>query len=140
MDITRYISAMSRDFLLQNWALAVSSVFALGILLFVLYRLYLDSGRGRLAERLRDLRQARGEAAAAATQLETAQQKLASLQRKAGSVKPRILAEADEAVQDADTMITITGDKVMRAEKQLRDVILEEFPPNRQDVLRNKYL
>ena len=81
-----------------------------------------------------------GEAAAAATQLETAQQKLASLQRKAGSVKPRILAEADEAVQDADTMITITGDKVMRAEKQLRDVILEEFPPNRQDVLRNKYL
>ena len=131
---------MSREFLLHNWALAVSSVFAFAIFLFVLYRVYLDSGRGRLADRLHDLKEARAEATAAATRLEKAQRRLGGLQGKAGSVKPRILFAAEEAVKDADLLVTITGDKVLRAEKKLRDVILEEFPPNRQDVLRNKYL
>lgn len=131
---------MSADYLTQNWALAVACVLGFAILLFVLYRLYEDSGQGQLAERVRELNRVRAEAAAAASRLQKARARLVALQRKADSTRPRVLSEAEEAVQDADALVTITGDQVMRAEKVLRDVILEEFPPNRQDVLRKKYL
>lgn len=131
---------MSADYLTQNWALAAACVLGFAILLFVLYRLYEDSGQGQLAERVRELNRVRAEAAAAASRLQKARARLVALQRKADSTRPRVLSEAEEAVQDADALVTITGDQVMRAEKVLRDVILEEFPPNRQDVLRKKYL
>ncbi len=131
---------MTGEFLLNNWALAIASVLSVAIGLFVMHRLYQESGRGRLGECLRELTRARQEAAAAAKSLEKTERRLAGLQKKADSTRPRTLAEAEEAVQDARSMLGITGDKVLRAEKKLRDVILEDFPPNRQDVLRNKYL
>ena len=131
---------MNTDLLVQNCALAVAIVLAVAILLFVLYRGYAESSRGRLAERLGELNKVRKEQAAARKALAKAEKRLLRLRKQAASTRPRLLSEAEEAVQDASTLVTITGDQVMRAEKLLRDVILEDFPPNRQDVLRNKYL
>jgi hypothetical protein len=131
---------MHTGLLAHNWALVIASVFALAISVFVLYRLHEESGHGRLARRHRELFKVKKEQAAARSSLAKAEQRLLALREKADRIKPRLLSEGEEAVQDARLLVTITGDQVLRAEKILRDVILEDFPPNRQDVLRNKYL
>jgi len=131
---------MATELLAQNWALVIASVLSLAIFLFVMFRLYDDSGRGRLGQSVRELNAVRQEASKAENRLCKAQARFEELRKKADQVKPRLLTEAEEAVKDADLLVNITGDQVMRAEKILRDVILEDFPPNRQDVLRSKYL
>ena len=131
---------MTFEILAQNWALVIASVFSLAIFLFVMVRWYEDSGQGRLGQCVRELKAVRKEALHAKKRLCKAEERLAELRRKADSLKPRLLTEAEEAVQDASSLVNITGDQVMRAEKILRDLILEDFPPNRQDVLRNRYL
>lgn len=131
---------MNSEILAQNWALAVASVFSLAILLFVMARLYDESGQGRFGRCVRELKAVRKEARNAKEKLSRAEMCLQRLEGKAASLRPRLLADAEEALQDARSLVDITGDQVMRAEKILRDVILEEFPPNRQDVLRDRYL
>ena len=96
--------------------------------------------RGRLAGEAAELRKLQREADAAEKRLQTAEKKLAALQGQADSTKPRVLGEAEEAVKDARSMQKIIGDQILRARKRVGDVILEEFAPNRQDVLRTKYL
>ncbi|MGI9272045.1 MAG: hypothetical protein ACR2QT_09740 [Woeseiaceae bacterium] len=131
---------MTHDLLTRYWALIIASILGTAILLFVLYRLYEASRLGQLNAGVRQLRRSKHEAAKARRRAEKAAARLAHLQSRAASIKPRLLSEADEAVQDANALQKIADDQVLVAIKQVREVILEEFPPNRQDVLRNKYL
>lgn len=131
---------MTMQLLTHNWALAAASVLGLAILLFVLYRLYEASARGRLGGHVAVLRKHKTEAAQAEKRLSKASEQLSALRGKADAIKPRLLSEAEEAIQDARSLQKIAGDQVLRAQKLVRDVILEEFPPKRQDVLRSKYL
>ena len=124
----------------QNWALVAASVMGLAILLFVLYRLYDASPRGRLSAHVAVLRKHKNEVTQAETRLAKASEQLSALRSKADVVKPSLLSEAEEAIQDAQSLQKIAGDQVLRAQKLVRDVILEEFPPKRHDGLRNKYL
>jgi hypothetical protein len=131
---------MTIDLLIRNWALVMSSVLATAILLFVLFRLYQSSPRGRLAATAAELQKLQSEAKGAELRLERAEKRLASLRSKADTTNPKLLSEAEEAVQDAKSLQDITADQILRARKLLGDVIVEEFSPNRQDVLRDKYL
>ena len=131
---------MNIELLTQNWALAIASVLSLGIFLFVLFRLYEGSGSGRLNFGVAELRKMQQAASAASKAVAKAEERLAKLLSKADTTKPKLLSEAEEAVADARSMQKITGDQVLRAKKVLGDVILEEFSPKRQDVLRDKYL
>ena len=126
--------------LTQNWALVAASVMGLAMLLFVLYRLYEASPRGRLNAHVAVLRKHKNEVTQAETRLAKASEKLSALRSKADVTKPRLLSEAEEAIQDARSLQKIAGDQVLRAKKLVREVILEEFPPKRHDGLRNKYL
>jgi hypothetical protein len=131
---------MTMHLLTQNWALVAASVMSLAILLFVLYRLYEASPRGRLGAHVAVLRKHKNEVTQAETRLAKASEKLSALRSRADTTKPRLLSEAEEAIQDAQSLQTIAGDQVLRAKKRVRQVILEEFPPKRHDGLRNKYL
>ena len=131
---------MSTDFLIRNWALVAGSVLGVAIGLFVLYRLYQASRGAKLSAAVRVLRQRRLDASKAAQRLDKATAKLASLKSRADSVRPRALSEADEAVQDTAALKKIADDLVLVAIKVVREVIVEEFPPNRQDGLRTRYL
>jgi hypothetical protein len=131
---------MSVEFLIRHWALVIASVLGVGILLFVLWRLYALSPRGRLQGHVRLLRTRKKEAGKALSRLEKASGKLAKLQNRAEATRPRFISEAEEALQDARMLKEIADDQVLRAQKVLRDVILEEFPPNRHDALRSQYL
>jgi len=131
---------MTLELVTRNWALVVASVLGTAILMFVLFRLYTDSPRGRLRRCVRTLRVKQAAAGKTRRQLGAAQRRLAHLQARAALIKPRLVSAADEAVQDAQMLQKIADGQVLIAIKQVREVILEEFPPNRHDVLRNKYL
>lgn len=131
---------MTLEILSKYWALIAASVLGTAIGLFILFRLYQASARGRLNAGARVLQRRKRAAIRAQHTLEKATRRLAQLRQRAESVKPRTLSEAEEAVQDGAALKKIADDQVLRAQKELREVILEEFPPKRQDVLRKKYL
>ena len=131
---------MTLELLTRYWALVIASVLGVGILFFVLYRLYEASPRGRLKAHVAVLRKRQAESVRAESRLERASNRLAGLQSKAHSTKPKVLAAAEEALLDAKSLKEIADDQVLRAKKLVREVILEEFPPKRQDGLRSKYM
>ena len=131
---------MTLEIITRYWALVIASVLGTGVLLFVLYRLYEASPRGRLNSNVRVLRSMKMAALQAQRRLDKASERLARLQSRAESSKPRLVSEADEALQDARALKKIADDQVLVAQNHVRNVILEEFPPNRQDGLRNRHL
>ena len=128
------------DFALRHWALVGAGLLATGIILFLSYRAYIDSARGRLQATTRRLRERRKAAARARAVVERAEQKLARLRARAESIKPRRGREAKEALEDARALLKIADDQVLIAENHVRKIILEEFPPKRQAALRVRYL
>jgi len=128
------------DLIIRNWALVVAGILGSGILLFVLVRLYRESDRGQLGNRVRALQACHKEVARAQKGLDKASERLDELRRKASTVKPRHVEEAGEAIEDARMLLNNANDQVLIAEKDVRQLILDEYPPNQQDALRRKYL
>ena len=124
----------------QHWALVGASVLGTAVLLFVLWRVWLDSPRGRLAAARRHLRVALGTARKRQRKARSLASRLDRLEATSDSVQPVRLREAAEAVQDAEALLKIAGDQVLIAENQVRKIIVEEFPPKRHERMRNRYL
>ena len=131
---------MSVEFLIRNWALVAASILATGILMFVLVRLYRESDRGQLGNRVRALQGRYKEVARAQKGLDKASERLDELRKKASTVKPRHVEEAGEAVEDALLLINNANDQVLIAEKNVRELILDEYPPEQHEALQQKYL
>ncbi len=131
---------MAFTFVEQHWALVAASIVAWAVLLFAGWRAWQDSARGRLRSARRELR----DKYRAAQRQRKAVRKLSALldelETKAESVKPRRLRETAEAVQDAEALLKIAGDQVLIAENHVRKIIVEEFPPNRHERMRSRYL
>ena len=131
---------MTVDLIIRNWALVVAGILASGILVFVLVRLYRESDRGQLGNRVRALQGCYKEVARAQKGLDKASERLDELRKKASTVKPRHVEEAGESVEDALLLLNNANDQVLIAEKDVRQLILDEYPPDRQEALRQKYL
>ena len=131
---------MTVDFVTRNWSLVIGSVLLTAIALFVLFRLYTDSARGQLGAQVRALRMRYQDVDKARHMLTRAESRLQKLEGDAASVKPRHVEEAREAVADARALLKIAGDQVLIAENHVRKTIVEEFPPNRQEALRGRFL
>ena len=131
---------MTLELVIRNWALVGASVLGTAVLLFVLFRVYQDSGRGRLGARVRELRSCEQEAVRAHRAAEKAAGRLARLRARAASVKPRLVQEAEGALEDARALHKIAEDKVLIARNHVRKLIVEEYPPTRHDALRRRLL
>ena len=131
---------MTVDLIIRNWALVVAGILGSGILLFVLVRLYRESDRGQLGNRVRALQACYKEVSRAQKGLDKASERLDALRENAPTVKPRYVEEAGEAMEDARMLLNNANDQVLIAEKDVRQLILDEYPPNRQEALRQKYL
>lgn len=131
---------MSPEFLIKNWALVVASVLGTAILLFVLFRAYQDSSRGRFRATVGVLRRREQEARAARNAVDKAENKLERLRAKAESVKPRHAQEASESLEDARALLKIADDQVLVGRNHVRKLIVEEYPPKRHEAMRIKYL
>jgi len=131
---------MTYELATTHWALLSASVLGLAIVLFVLWRFWLDSAPGQLRVELRRLRHAEQEARKPRLATEKLRATLSHLQARADSVKPRRLEEVAGELQDHEALLKIANDKVLIARNHVRRIIVEEFPPKRHDAMRNKYL
>jgi uncharacterized protein HemX len=139
-DYLRYGFAMSIELLAKNWALVAASVLGTGILLFVLFRVFQDSSRGRLNAAVGTLKKREREARAARRSVDKAAGKLERLRSKAESVKPRHAQEVSESLEDARALLKIADDQVLVARNHVRKAIVEDYPPKRHEAMRDKYL
>lgn len=135
-----YVFSMTLEFLQHNWAVLAASVLGLGITLFVVYRAFDDSAQGRLMRLVRLYDEKLLAADRAQRVAAKAEAKLRKLRAKLESAKPRHVQEMSEALEDAHALLKIAEDQVLIAANHVRKLILEEFPPNRHDQLRGKYL
>lgn len=131
---------MTLEYLQQYWALVGASVVGTAVLLFVLWRAWQDSPRGRLAVARRSLHKARREARKRAWKAQSLATRLGELEAMSESVRPIRLQEAAEAVQDAEALLKIAADQVLIAENHVRKIIVEQFPPKRHERMRSRYL
>ena len=131
---------MTLDVLIRHWALIGASVLGTAVLLFVLYRLYEDSGRGRLRTTVRELRSREQAAKKARSVTHKAASRVERLRAKADKVKPRSIEEAAGSLEDARALQKIADDQLLIARNHVRKIILEEYPPGRQEALRRRFL
>ena len=131
---------MDWNILKSNWALAVAAVIGLVIVLIVAAHLIRRTAWGQLRQTLQSLAKARQDEAKALKSVERAEHITRRLHENADRAKPRHLQEAKDALQDARALAKIANDKILIAENHVRRVIHEEYPPVRQEALRQKYL
>ena len=131
---------MSVDDLYQNWAIVVAAVLGTGILLFVIFRAFRDSVRGRLQAAVRQLRDRERDAQAAGKSVDKRVARLDRLTANADSVPPRLAQEASEFLEDARALQRIAEDQVLIVRNQLNLIITEEYPPKRHASMRSRYL
>lgn len=131
---------MMLEILGKYWALVAASVLGTAIVLFVLFRIHEDSGRGQLLARIRELRAREREAKRARKAVDKAAARLERLRARADSVKPRHGQEASEVLEDARALQKIADDQVLVARNHVRKIILEEYPPKRHAAMRARYL
>ena len=131
---------MTFEFATRHWALLSASVLGCAVVMFALWRIWLDSARGQLRCAVRRLREAERKAHRQRVAGEKSAATLARLLEKAESVKPRHVQETREAVQDAEALLKIATDQVLIARNHVRRIIVEEFPPRRHEAMRKKFL
>jgi len=131
---------MTIDLLARNWALVIASVLGAAVLLFVVFRVLQDSPRGRLRAAVMQLRRQEAVASKARRAADKAAAKLDRLQANAAAEKPRHVQEASGSLQDARALQKIADDQVLVARNHVRKLILEEYPPKRHEVMRERYL
>lgn len=135
-----YGQPVTVEFLIRHWSLLLASVLFTAIALFVLFRVFTDSARGQLGARVRALSGRYRDVDSARSAVARAERKLGALEKKAARVKPRHLEESREALADARALLKIASDQVLIAENHVRKIIVEEYPPERQESLRERYL
>jgi DNA-binding phage protein len=131
---------MDLELLKVNWALAIAAMLGLVILVIVIVQLIGRTAAGQLRAKVKGLAEARLEEAKAIQAVEKAERIATRLHEKSDDTKPRHLQEAKEALQDARALAKIANDKVLVAQNHVRRIIHEEYPPKKQDKLRQKYL
>ena len=131
---------MNDAYLTNNWALGLAGVFVSLAALVIFAAIMRRSARGQLRGVRAELRKALTQQRKAARVSAKTHRRLVKLGANAGKVKPRLLQEAKDALQDARALEKIADDKVLIAANHVRRVIHEEFPPSKQQKLRAQYL
>lgn len=131
---------MDIESLKSDWAMWLALASLIVAIVMLTPQLIKRTSRSKLHVVLADLKQVRKERRNSIRTLEKAEKRVRKLTARADRVKPRVLQAAQEAVEDAQALAKIISDKIMIAENQVGLVIHEEFPPARQERMREKYL
>jgi exonuclease VII small subunit len=131
---------MSSDFLVRNWALLAASGILLAVALNLLFQRVHGSASGQLRRAIGALRQQAELAKTAKSAADKAESRLDDLLQKSAKIPPSRVQEAKGFLQDARALQKIADDKLLIAENHVRRIIHEEFPPEKHERLRNRYL
>ena len=110
---------MTLQYLQQHWALLAAGGVGTAVVLFVLWRAWLDSARGRLAVARRNLRAALVTARKRQKKARSLAATLDRLEARSQSVQPIRLQEAAEAVQD-EALIAATREMLKHNPRLVR--------------------
>lgn len=131
---------MDLDFARENWALVAALFIGAVVAFFIAHQTLRNTASGQLRRVRADLEDEQRSLRKALAVARKAEARVDRLMNQADRVKPRVLQEAREALNDARALAKIADDKFMVAENHVRRVIHEEFPPAKQQKLRNLYL
>ena len=131
---------MDLDWLHRNWALAAAGLLVVPAIVAVLRALVRRSAHGRLRAAASGAHQARRHYRRLAARQQKLERRVGTLRASAAHVKPRILQEAIDSLDDMAALLKIAGDQVQISENQVRKIIYSEYPPARQAQLLAKYL
>ena len=131
---------MNFQALQSNWAAWLGLVAVLVAIVAILPRLLARTSRSKLRRVLADLKKTRKELDKLSRATRRAERKVEKLAQRAHRVKPRVMQEAQDTLDDARALKKIFADKLMVAENHVRRVIHDEYPPSDHDRLRRKYL
>lgn len=131
---------MNVEALRQHWALVVASGLLVLVSIVILAVIYRRSRRSQLRRTLKALRVAERRRAAGRKSVATAERRLAKLEARAATVRPRTVDEAKGSLADARALLKIADDQVLVAANHVRRVIYREYPPASHDKLRSRYL
>ena len=124
----------------SNWAIWLASAMLLIAAVGIIPELLRRTSRGKLNRVFADVKAARKELRKSTRAAKKAEKKYEKLLVRADRVKPRVLQEAKESVEDARALAKILNDKVIVAETHVRRIIYDEFPPEKHERMRAKYL
>ncbi len=131
---------MNMESLQSDWALWVALAAIVIAVMLVIPILLKRTSRSKLRRALTDMREVQKALRKSIRTAQKAENKLQRLLAHPDRVKPRVLQEAKEAVEDGKTLTKIYQDKVLVAENHVRRVIHDEFPPAKHPRMREKYL
>ena len=100
----------------------------------------LPTPRGSLNRQRRELRHRRYQLQQAIRAAEGATKRFEKLQRNARNVEPAKLDEAGAKAKDMQILAGHANDKVLVAENHVRRVILDRFPPAKQERMLSKFV
>lgn len=131
---------MNGDLFQRHWGPLVASLLLAVVAVIVLAALWRQSRWGQLGRTVRELRRCRHARDRARRHLRRAERRHARLDARRDRTPPRQLHAAQEQLQDARALLRIADDRMLVAANHVRLVIVEAFPPSRQDALRRRYL
>ena len=131
---------MNTQTLTDNWALWMAAIPGVFVVLAVVYLLLRQGAHGKLRQAVRVERAALKDLNNACNMTQRSEARVTKLLEKSDTVKPRLLQEAEGALEDARALQKIADDKAQIATNHVRRVIFDEFSPSRHDKLRAKYL
>lgn len=131
---------MDTEVFRQNWGLFVALFLLLVVVLVGISGVIKRSSYGLLKSASKSLQAARRRRRSAGKSVIAAERKVARLSARAANTKPRLVEKAKGHLSDTRALAKIADDQFMIAANILRRVIFEEFPPNRHDQLRARYL
>ncbi|HSD69497.1 MAG TPA: hypothetical protein VLB07_08085 [Woeseiaceae bacterium] len=131
---------MDSDFIVQHWGLLAGALLVVAVALHLALSGWQRSASGQLRHALVSMQEQRRAAAKATDVAAKAEARLDKLLQSRDKLRPSLLQEAKDALQDARALQKIADDRLLVAENQVRRIILEEFPPVKQLKLRRQYL
>jgi len=131
---------MDPESLQADWALWLGLASLIVAIAVLLPQLLQRTSRGQLKVAVAALKQVRKDYRKSVRALKKAEKKAHKLMARADRIKPRVLQEAREAVEDGKALARIFSDKLMVARNSVRLVIHEEFPPARHERMSKRYL
>jgi len=131
---------MNLESLQSDWAIWLALAILLIAAAMITPRLLKMTSRSKLSRVFADVKAARKELRKSVRAAKKAGKKLEKLLARADRVKPRVLQEAKESVEDGRALAKILNDKVIVAETHVRRIIYDEFPPEKHERMRAKYL
>ena len=131
---------MNLESLQSDWAIWLALAILLIAAAMITPRLLKMTSRSKLSRVFADVKAARKELRKSVRAAKKAGKKFERLLARADRVKPRVLQEAKESVEDGRALAKILNDKVIVAETHVRRIIYDEFPPEKHEQMRAKYL